>query len=38
MSDWVAIGSYLTVAISIVVLVFLVWKVNSLINKDSDKE
>ena len=37
MSDWVAIGSYLTVAISAVIVIFLGFKVNSLMNKDSKK-
>ncbi len=37
MSDWVAIGSYLTVAATAIILVFIVIKVNNLINKDGKK-
>jgi hypothetical protein len=37
MSDWVAIGSYLSVAFSIVVLVFIVFKVKKLMDEDSKK-
>jgi len=37
MSDWVAIGSYLTVAFAVVVLVFLGFKVKKLMDEDSKK-
>ncbi len=37
MGDWVAIGSYLTVAFAVVMMVFLGIKVRNLINKDGDK-
>ena len=33
MSDWVAIASYLSVGIAVVIVVFLVWKVSKLMNE-----
>jgi len=38
MTDWVAIASYLTVAVATIIVVFLVVKGYSLIYKDSDKK
>ena len=37
MTDWVAIASYLTVAVATVIVVFLVVKARNLIYKDKDK-
>lgn len=38
MSDWVAIGSYLSVGVALVILVVLVIKGYNLIYKDGDKK
>jgi hypothetical protein len=38
MSDWVAIGSYLAVAVAIIIFIVLVVKGYNLIYKDSDKK
>lgn len=38
MSDWVAIASYLSVGIAIVVFVFLVWKVRKLMNETHSED
>ncbi len=38
MGDWVAIGSYLTVIISVVVLGYLSYKVYNLVWKDDNKK
>lgn len=38
MSDWVAIGSYISLAVSIVVFVFLVVKVRKLMNTDKSDD
>lgn len=33
MSDWVAIASYLSVGIAVVIVVFLAWKVSKLMKE-----
>lgn len=38
MTDWVAIASYLTVALATIIVVFLVVKGYNLIYKDGDKK
>jgi hypothetical protein len=38
MTDWVAIASYLTVAVATIIVVFLVIKGYNLIYKDGDKK
>ena len=38
MTDWVAISSYLSVAIAAVILIVLVLKVRNLMYKDQDKD
>jgi large-conductance mechanosensitive channel len=38
MSDWVAIGSYLTVIVSIVIIGYLVYKVVKLINTTKSED
>ena len=37
MSDWVAIASYLSVAVAVIILVVLVLKARKLIYKDDNK-
>lgn len=38
MSDWVAIGSYLSIAFLVGMMIFFIYKGYQLIYKDSDKK